>query len=296
MSYQTGILAESVPPLARHVFFTLDSTEHLAAALRRLALLADGEATVIGFGKSLLQALHVQLDKLRPFPALSAKGVDVPSTQHALWCWLRGDDRGELLHRTNALITALAPALSVVQVTETFRYKSGLDLTGYKSGPENPMDQAATDIAFDGETPGGSYAAVQHWLQDLQLFKSYSQEEQEQIYRRGLSASKEVEEVPESAHDKHSAMEGLDPETLMLHRSMPYIDGAEAGLVFLSFASSLDFFETKMRRMIGMDNGIVDALFRFSRPITGGYYWCPPIHNGRLKLPVKYLVDEKSSE
>ena len=61
IKYQAGILADPVPPLARHLFFTLESKEHLAAALRRLALMVDGDTTVIGFGKSLLQALNVQL-------------------------------------------------------------------------------------------------------------------------------------------------------------------------------------------------------------------------------------------
>jgi hypothetical protein len=23
--------------------------------------------------------------------------------------------------------------------------------------------------------------------------------------------------------------------------------------------------------------GVVDGLFTFSRPVTGGYYWCPPL-------------------
>jgi len=25
-------------------------------------------------------------------------------------------------------------------------------------------------------------------------------------------------------------------------------------------------------------------LYRISRPITGGYYWCPPLKDGRLDL------------
>ncbi len=29
-------------------------------------------------------------------------------------------------------------------------------------------------------------------------------------------------------------------------------------------------------------DAIIDALFSFSRPIRGGYYWCPPIADGRL--------------
>ncbi len=39
-----------------------------------------------------------------------------------------------------------------------------------------------------------------------------------------------------------------------------------------------------VRRMVGEEDGITDALFRFSRPVTGGYYWCPPCTNGRLDL------------
>jgi putative iron-dependent peroxidase len=27
---------------------------------------------------------------------------------------------------------------------------------------------------------------------------------------------------------------------------------------------------------------ITDALFRFTRPVTGAYFWCPPMANGRL--------------
>jgi putative iron-dependent peroxidase len=34
--------------------------------------------------------------------------------------------------------------------------------------------------------------------------------------------------------------------------------------------------------MVGCDDGISDALFNFTRPLTGAYFWCPPLHNGRL--------------
>lgn len=284
LNYQAGILADPVPPLARHVFFTLESAEHLAAALGRLKAMVDGEAIVVGFGKSLLQALNVQLDKLRTFPALSAHGIDIPSTQHAMWCWLRGDDRGELLYQTNALIEALAPALSVVQITESFRYKDGHDLTGYEDGTENPVEQAAVDAAIDTQAPGGSYAAVQHWVHDLKGFKARPQEEQDHVFGRRLSDNEELDDAPESAHVKRAAMEDFEPEAFVVRRSMPYIDGDEAGLVFLSFASTLDFYEMQLRRMIGLDDGITDGLFSFSRPTTGGYYWCPPIEHGQLQL------------
>jgi putative iron-dependent peroxidase len=36
--------------------------------------------------------------------------------------------------------------------------------------------------------------------------------------------------------------------------------------------------------MSGGEDGVVDGLFRFSRPASGGYYFCPPVRGGRLDL------------
>ena len=97
MKAQPGILVEQIPPLARHVFFTLADSSDLPRALQVLGDQADGMSTVVGLGSSVMQALEQKLEPLRVFPALSNQGLDVPSTQQALWLWLRGDDRGELL-------------------------------------------------------------------------------------------------------------------------------------------------------------------------------------------------------
>lgn len=285
--YQPGILAP-VPPLARHLFFTLESLEDLAAALDRLAHFADGEATVIGLGESLVRALGGRIDGLRVFPALGGTGVEVPSTQHALWCWLRGDDRGELLHRARAIEAALALALRLVQMTDAFRYQTGRDLTGYEDGTENPQGEEALAAAFVAGAPagllGGSFAAVQHWAHDLERFSAFAPNEQDNIMGRRKSDNEELEDAPESAHVKRTAQESFSPEAFVLRRSMAWTDGHQAGLLFLAFGHSLDAYEAQMRRMAGLEDGIVDALFRFSRPTSGGYYWCPPLREGHLDL------------
>ncbi len=283
MKCQSGILAEQVPPLARHMFFTLADTTALPAALQQLEQL-DGEATVAGLGLAVVQALGRELEPLRSFPALVNQGISVPSTQHALWLWLRGEDRGELLYRSMALENALAPAFKRVQQTDCFRYKEGHDLSGYEDGTENPVGDEAVEVVTADGTPGGSYAAIQHWEHNLPHFKSLPQQEQDHIIGRRLSDNEEIEDAPESAHVKRTAMEDFEPEAFVVRRSMPYIDGEVAGLVFLAFGQSLNEFEVQMKRMIGLDDGIVDGLFRFSRPVTGGYYWCPPVVNGTLQI------------
>ena len=65
---------------------------------------------------------------------------------------------------------------------------------------------------------------------------------------------------------------------------MPWVDGQRAGLMFVAFGASFDAFEAQMRRMAGVDDGVVDALFRFTRPLTGAYYWCPPVKRGKLDV------------
>ena len=284
--YQPGILATPVPPQARHLFFALESVEALPAAIDKLLLLVDGRA-VVGFGESLVQALGAQVEGLRAFPALAGVGVDNPSTQHALWCWLQGEDRGELMHRSRAIEAALAPALRLVQMNETFRHMTGHDLTGYEDGTENPHDEAAIAAALgqgaDG-VRGGSFAAIQQWQHDLDGFAAMQPHERDNIMGRRLSDNEELDDAPESAHVKRTAQESFAPEAFVVRRSMPWIEGDRAGLMFLAFGFSLDAFEAQLRRMSGLEDGITDGLYRMSRPITGGYYWCPPLLDGRLDL------------
>jgi putative iron-dependent peroxidase len=70
----------------------------------------------------------------------------------------------------------------------------------------------------------------------------------------------------------------------MVRHSMPWDNGLQQGTEFIAYGESSDRFENVLRRMLGHEDGIVDALFSFSRPVTGGYYWCPPLQDGRLDL------------
>lgn len=236
MTYQQGILASPVPLAARHLFFSINQGDAVKTALQQLAQYADGEQIVAGLGVSCLQALGAakNVNKLRTFEALSNQGVDIASTQYALWCWLRGSDRGELLHRSQDLVNLLQGAFTLEQETEAFRYLSGHDLTGYEDGTENPVEQAAIDAAFDSAAPFGSYAAIQHWQHDLAKFQSFPAQHQDHIFGRQISDNEEIEDAPEFAHVKRTAMEDFEPEAFILRRSMPYIENDKAGLVFSS--------------------------------------------------------------
>jgi putative iron-dependent peroxidase len=233
-------------------------------------------------------ALGRDLPGLRDFPARSAPGIDLPATPAALWCWLRGEDRGELLHRSRAVEAAVGDACVLDATVDAFRYGSGLDLTGYEDGTENPQgDDAVTTVALGGAGPaldGSSFVAVQQWLHDFRRFDAMDRGEQDATFGRRRDDNEEIDDAPESAHVKRTAQESFEPEAFVLRRSMPWADGSRAGLVFTAFGRTLDAFEAQMRRMAGEEDGITDALFRFTRPLTGAYFWCPPVAGGRLDL------------
>ena len=122
------------------------------------------------------------------------------------------------------------------------------------------------------------------WVHELRHFSALPQGEQDHIIGRRKADNEELDDAPPSAHTKRTAQESFDPEAFVVRRSMPFADPAGEGLMFVAFGKSLDAFEAQLRRMVGLDDGIPDALFRFSRPVTGGYYWCPPVRDGRLNL------------
>ncbi|MES2584032.1 MAG: Dyp-type peroxidase [Pseudomonadota bacterium] len=290
---QTGILAP-VPRVGRYLFFALTDAPHTAgAALTRLAPLVDGAAAVVGLGLDCVAALGATVPGLRAFPDLRAASVAVPVTPFALWCWLRGDDSGDLVNLTRRIAQALAPAFRLDQVVDAFRHGKGpnghgRDLTGYEDGTENPEGEAALEAALmQGGGPGlagSSFVAVQQWVHDFAAFESLNTLAQDHVMGRRRSDNEELEDAPESAHVKRTAQESFTPEAFVLRRSMPWAAGIQAGLLFVAFGHSLDAFEAQMLRMAGLEDGIVDGLFTMSRPVTGSYFWCPPLRDGRLDL------------
>ena len=285
--YQPGILAAPVPLQARHLFFAVETLETVPGALDALLQLVDSMA-VVGFGEPLVNALGAQIDGLRAFPAVSGPGANNPSTQQALWVWLHGVDRGELLLRSRAFEKALAPAFRLVQSTEGFRYKTGFDLTDYEDGTENPEGEKALAVAFLPESAGllagSSFVAVQRWRHHMSRFEAMPREQQDHTVGRERDSNEEIDDAPESAHVKRTAQENFEPEAFVLRRSMPWAEGNEGGLVFAAFGHSFDAFEAQLRRMSGAEDGITDALYTFTEPETGAYFWCPPVKEGLIDL------------
>lgn len=284
---QPGILAEETK-LARYLEFSIDSKSEINTALQALASKNVSDDIVIGIGQSLVDMLGKNIPGLTTMPAQTGQGIDIPSTPTALWCWLRGNDRGEIFHRSRQIEGMLAPGFAITNVIDSFQYDQNRDLSGYEDGTENPEGDEAIQAAIvqnqGAGLDGSSFVAVQHWLHDFDTFDEMTTNEQDDVIGRHISDNEEFDEAPESAHVKRTAQESFEPEAFMLRRSMPWAEGMDAGLVFVSFGHSFAAFEAILNRMLGKEDKVSDALFSFTRPISGAYFWCPPVKAGKLDL------------
>ncbi len=284
---QPGILAP-VPAHARYLEFGARPGCDPLPVLAELAAARLDESTVVGIGPGLVLGLGCSIDGLGPFPSLSGPGCEVPSTQAALWIWVRGKDRGHILHQARGLARTVGPAFRCDRVVDGFKFDRGLDLSGYEDGTENPQGEAASAAAVVGGAgpalDGSSFVAVQQWVHDLDRFAGLAQGRRDDIIGRRLGDNEELDDAPVTAHVKRTAQESFDPEAFVVRRSMPWADANGEGLMFVAFGKSTDAFEAQLRRMAGLEDGKLDGLFEFTRPVSGGYFWCPPVSGGKLEL------------
>ncbi len=279
---QPGILAP-VPAHARYIELLARPGCDPRPVLRALAARTVTPDLVIGLGAGLVRGLGADIPALHAFRAVSGPGCEVPSTQADLWLWFRGEDVGEIARDARKLLAGLTAAFTVSDVTNGFKYKTGLDLSGYQDGIENPEGTAAETAAV---TAGASFVSVQKWVHDLDRFDTFSTETRDNIIGRRASDEVELPDAPVSAHVKRTAQESFTPEAFVVRRSMPWSDARGEGLQFTAFGNSFYAFETQMQRMAGLEDGILDALFRFSRPVSGSNFWCPPVSGQNLDLSV----------
>jgi porphyrinogen peroxidase len=286
--YQGGISA-SVPTNAVYLFLSREAgatVSQTKAVLKKLSGLVNGTSTVMGLSAVLMNALGKCVDGLRAFPNFEAAKVDLPVTQSDVWLWLRGDDFGKLFHLSRELQAICKGVFKVDAHYHAFKHQKGHDLTGFEDGTENPKGKAAMKAGFvaSGELAGSSFVAVMPWEHNFTKFDAMPSKVRNHSVGRDLETNEELDEAPASAHVKRTAQEGFSPEAFSLRRSMPWADGNKAGLMFVSFGCSFDAFEAQLKRMCGAEDGIVDGLFGFTRPIGGGFYWCPPVENQAIKL------------
>ena len=276
------LVLEPVRPSAR--FLTWKLVGDPAPALSALAKQRFDSEVILGFGAPVVDALKGHVEGLRPFPSHLPL---FPATQHALWVCTAQREKGAQLDSGMKIARTLKNAFEIVEEIDGYTYLGGRDLSGFVDGTENPHGDAAVDAAIvKGGLgyEGGTFCAVQKWVHDLGALDRMTEKARDHVVGRRLEDDEEIEDAPPSAHVKRTAQESFEPAAFMVRRSMPWGGVKEHGLYFVAYVENLNRFEHMAERMAGAKDGIVDGLFSFTRPLTGGYYFCPPVVDGHLDL------------
>ena len=202
-------------------------------------------------------------------------GFVMPATQHDAVLWLSGSAYDVVFDAGRAAIGAVAGLASVGGETSSWPYHHDLDLTGFIDGTENPTLLEAPQVTLipDGHPgAGGTVLLLQKWTHDSVAWESTAQESQERVIGRRKVDSEELEDKP---RDSHVSSTDQDQFGDIFRRNMPFGTITEHGTMFVGFSSSREPLSAMLESMSGRMSGVRDALTRYTRPLSGAYYFIP---------------------
>jgi putative iron-dependent peroxidase len=206
-------------------------------------------------------------------------GFTMPATQHDAVLWLSGSAYDVVFDTARAAIAELAGLASVAEETSSWPYLHDRDLTGFIDGSENPTLVEAPGIVLVSEgSPGagGTVLLLQKWVHDAAVWEGLPVAEQERVIGRTKPDSVELDDKPGTSH---VASTDQDQFGHIFRRNMPYGTVTDHGTMFVGFASERKPLEAMLESMAGLASGERDALTRYTRPLTGAYYFVPSIES-----------------
>jgi porphyrinogen peroxidase len=199
----------------------------------------------------------------------------LPATQHDAVLWLSGSAYDVVFDTARAAIAELAEVGSVAEETSSWPYRHDRDLTGFIDGTENPTLIDARDVAIipDGSPgEGGTVLLLQKWSHDVAEWEALEATQQEQVIGRTKEDSVELDPRPD---DSHVARTDQDDFGHIFRRNMPYGTVTDHGTMFVGFSAEQPALAKMLESMAGLENGVRDALTRYTRALTGAYYFVP---------------------
>jgi putative iron-dependent peroxidase len=121
-------------------------------------------------------------------------------------------------------------------------------------------------------------------IRGIHAFNVISTADRDSCIGRRRSDNDELESAPASAHIGCAEQESVVLEAFVLRRSIPWIDIGRAGLVSTAFCKSTNALTALFNRMIGIGDGVIDALFRSMQPLTDCYFRYSPLCGGEIDL------------
>ena len=237
----------------------------------------------IAFGNKTWRALNGAegADELKDFPAYG-KGL-APATQRDLLIHILSLRHDVNFSVAQAALAAFGEVIDVKEETHGFRWVEERDLSGFIDGTENPAgDEKRREVAIiqDGVDAGGSYVMVQRWEHNLKQLNRMSVGDQEMMIGRTKEANEEIDgdARPDTSHLTRVDLKENGKGLKIVRQSLPYGTASGAhGLYFCTYCARLYNIEQQLLSMFGDTDGKRDAMLRFTRPVTGGYYFAPSL-------------------
>ena len=203
-----------------------------------------------------------------------ADGYLMPATQHDAVLWLSGSAYDVVFDEARQAINALASVTSLAAETSSWSYRRYRDLTGFNDGTKNPSLLEAPEVALVPEGApgaGGTVLLLQQWVHDVTSWESLPEASQAKVIGRTKPDSIELDPQP---RDSHVARTDQEVFGNIFRRNMPYGTVSSHGTMFVGFSSDQRPLKTMLESMAGV-GGVRDALTRYTRPLTGAYYFVP---------------------
>jgi putative iron-dependent peroxidase len=281
---QSGIFALGT---ASHAYleFDLQSGKGARALVAGMADLREPRTTIGGV--NLVSGFRPELwrsvvpDGLPPGLAgfdhdlVGADGYVMPATQHDAVLWLSGSSYDVVFDEARQAINELASLTSIADETSSWPYRRYRDLTGFVDGTKNPSLLEAPNVALIPEgTPGagGTVLLLQQWAHDVTAWESLAEASQEQVIGRTKPESTELDPQPRDSHVTRTDQEVFGN---IFRRNMPYGTVTDHGTMFVGFSADQRPLQAMLESMAGVTDGMRDALTRYTRPLTGAYYFVP---------------------
>jgi putative iron-dependent peroxidase len=211
-----------------------------------------------------------------------AEGFVMPATQADLFLWIAGASFDVVFDLASEAIAKLEFCTTLIREVDGWSYRHSRDLTGFEDGTENPALLIAPGIATvpDGAPgAGGTVLLFQQWQHKARDWEALPVDAQERVIGRTKDDSTELaaDVQPENSHVSRTTVDVDGEERKIFRRNTAYGNVTEHGTVFVGFSADQQRLDLMLRRMAGTDDGMRDALTRYTTPLTGAYYFVPSL-------------------
>ncbi len=256
------------------------------AAIREPRTTTGGVNFVIGFRPELWQKMmpgHAPAG-LQGFnqDIVGIEDFIMPATQHDALVWMSGSAYDMVFDMARTVIQELSGKAMLKEETSGWSYQHDKDLTGFVDGSENPtlLDAPTYALLPDSEVgAAGSILLLQKWIHKTAQWEALPKEKQELVMGRTKAESIELEDKPV---DSHVARTDQDKFGHIFRRNMPYGNVESHGTVFVGLSAEQHRLSEMLKSMAGLLDGTRDALTLYTEPLTGAYYFIPPVEDLRM--------------